>query len=130
MNSRAYISWSGYAFESVCLKHITNIKKALGIAGVYSENSAWYGKKEGAQIDLLIDRADKCINSCELKFSSIPFEVTKKYANELQHKLMAYKISSKTHKTIFTTLVTTYGLKQNEYSAQYIDSVVLLKDLF
>jgi hypothetical protein len=62
-------SWSGYAFESVCMKHIDQIKAAMGIKNVYAEVSVWrYQPKmasdKGAQIDLLIDRADRCINIC------------------------------------------------------------------
>jgi hypothetical protein len=67
----AYLSWCGYAFENVCLRHIPKIKKALGINGVLSSQSSWYksGAKnsKGAQIDLLIDRNDRCINVCEMK---------------------------------------------------------------
>lgn len=103
---------------------------ALQIGNVYSQESAWYDKHEGAQVDLVIDRADRCINLCEMKFSVSPFMITAKYAKELQHKVMAYKSALKTGKTIFTTLVTTFGLKPNEHSAQYVDSEVTMQDLF
>ena len=44
---------------------------------------------------------------------------------------MAYKsIGLANRKTIFTTLITTYGLKPNEHIVNNIDSVVLLKELF
>jgi uncharacterized protein len=129
-NSQSYVSWSGYAFENLCLKHIQNIKNTLGIGSLYTEQSAWYNKKEKAQIDLVIQRADRCINLCEMKFSGTPFELTAKYAKELQHKLMAYKLATATRHTVFTTLVTTYGVKANEHSLNHIDTVVLLKDLY
>ena len=64
MNTQSYISWSGFAFESVCLQHRRQIKKALGIADVLSEESVWRyqpskgSKEKGAQIDLLFDRQD------------------------------------------------------------------------
>lgn len=128
--TQSWVSWSGYAFETLCLKHIRQIKAALQIGAIHSLYSAWYSKKEAAQIDLLIDRADRCVNICEMKFSETPYEVTAKYSKELQHKVMAYKSATKTNKTIFTTIVTTFGVKQNDYSIQYVDSVVLLKDLF
>jgi|GEM_PF-1223960 len=68
-------SWSGLAFESICLKNEQQIKKAIGIADVYTEVSPWrYAAKEkeaGAQIDILFDRRDNCINLCEIKFSII-----------------------------------------------------------
>lgn len=83
----AWRSWSGTAFESVCLKHIYEIKVALGISGIQAEPSTWRyvpgkGKAE-AQIDLLIYRADFCINICEMKFSTAEFTIDRKYADEL-----------------------------------------------
>ena len=30
--TQEYKAWSGYAFENICLKHIPQIKKALGFA--------------------------------------------------------------------------------------------------
>src|SRR5674476_1040513 len=57
-------AWSGYAFEQVCLCHLPQIKNALGISGVYSTTSSWRSAtiKNGAQIDLVIDRRDHVIN--------------------------------------------------------------------
>ena len=108
-------SWGGVAFENICMKHILQLKKELGIASVYTETSIWrqQGKKEehGAQIDLLIDRQDKCINVCEMKFSVSDFEMTKSYAAELEQKLKIFKNATKTKKTLFLTMITTYGVK-------------------
>jgi len=108
-------SWSGYAFESICMKHTTLIKKALGIENVYSETSIWRSKpqtgQKGAQIDLLIDRQDQCINVCEMKFSVNDFEITKSYARELESKLTVFRERTKTRKTLFLTMVTTHGVK-------------------
>lgn len=123
-------AWSGYAFETLCLKHVNKIKMALQIGSVYTEESAWYDKTEGAQVDLVIDRADRCVNLCEMKFSENPFTVTPRYAKDLKHKSLAYKSAMKTRKTIFTTLVTTFGVKPNEHSAQYVDNEVTMEDLF
>ena len=64
-------SWSGFAFERVCLKHIQQIKKSLGIQSIYTEETTWHskpGEEKGAQIDLLFDRNDFVINLCEIKF--------------------------------------------------------------
>ena len=55
------------------------IKNKLGISGVLSEIYSWDKKgtseEEGAQIDLLIDRRDRVINLCEIKFSTTPYEI-------------------------------------------------------
>jgi hypothetical protein len=132
--SAAFQVWCGFAFENLCIRHVHAIKKALGISSVYTEQSAWrlHGAKTktGAQIDLLINRKDDCINLCEMKFYNTQFIVTKKYAAELANKRAAFTNDSKTRKAIFITLVTTYGVKDNEYTQQQIQDVVQMNDLF
>ena len=127
-------SWSGIAFESICLKHTQQIKKALGIEGVYTETSGWRyhpqkGEK-GAQIDLLIDRQDFCINICEMKFSVNEFIVDKNYAGELENKVSVFKSQTKTTKTLFLTLVTTFGIKKNEHATRLIQNEITMDALF
>ncbi|MDR1794036.1 MAG: ATP-binding protein [Erysipelotrichaceae bacterium] len=75
----AHNAWSGYAFEMLCLHHLPQIQKALGISGVITKYCSWYGKygKNSAQIDLVLDRADNVINICEMKFTPAEFELTK-----------------------------------------------------
>ena len=132
--TQSYTSWSGFAFEAVCQKHQYAIKQALGIAGVYTEVSAWrYTPKKGetgAQIDLLLDRADHTINLCEMKFARDEFVIDKKYAGELDNKIKVFKEQTKTRKTIFPTLITTYGTKQNIYYTGRVVSELTMEDLF
>jgi len=111
-------AWSGYAFEQVCLAHTQQIKKALGISGISTEESSWRStkSKDGAQIDLLIDRRDGVINLCEMKFSTGPFTITKKYDTELRNKLTSFRTETRTKKALFLTMITTYGLQENTYS--------------
>lgn len=127
-------SWSGFAFERLCLAHTHQIKNALGISGIYTEQSAWrhYPSKEtsGAQIDLVIDRADKVINLIEIKFADNTFLINKKYAEELKNKLQTFKVSTKTKKTLFLTMLTTYGLVDNQYSASLIQQSLGMNVLF
>ncbi len=127
-------SWSGIAFESICLKHAQQIKKALGIEGVYTENSGWRYQSQkgekGAQIDLIIDRQDFCINICEMKFSANEFTVEKKYASELENKVSVFKTQTKTAKTIFLTMVTTFGIKKNEHATRLIQNEITMDALF
>lgn len=135
-NSASYNSWSGFLFESVCHKHILQIKKALGIEGVLTEESAWRyhsakGSKEyGAQIDLLLDRQDRCINICEIKFSSNEFVIDKKYAAELDNKLNVFRRETGTRKALFPTMITTYGVRKNDYYTGRILGEVKMEDLF
>lgn len=132
--TNAFTVWSGYAFESVCLKHIAQIKQALGIAAVYTEQSAWRWKGDaslgGAQIDLLIDRADGCINLCEIKFAEAPYVITKKYAAELLRKEQAFRMKTTSRKALFTTIISPYGVFDNEYRVQRVQSQITLQHLF
>jgi hypothetical protein len=79
---------------------------------------------------LLIDRNDQCINVCELKFSTTPFEITKKYAPELQNKLDVFKLQTQTRKALFLTLVTTYGVYNRKNYPGLIQSEVTMDALF
>lgn len=132
--SASWKSWSGFAFESICQKHIREIKKALGISGVYTEESAWRFKgnenESGTQIDLLIDRKDGCINLCEMKFSEFDFVIDKKYAEDIAHKIRIFKEVTKTKKTVFFTAVSTHGFKSNEYKLRWVQNEVVMNDLF
>ncbi|MEO6734323.1 MAG: ATP-binding protein [Ferruginibacter sp.] len=127
-------SWSGFAFESVCMKHIPALKIALGIPGIYSETAIWKSKgnssKDAAQIDLVISRRDNCINLCEIKFYENKFLLDKKYAAALQQKKNIFKQETKTNKQLFITLITTMGIQPNENSIGLIDQYLQLDHLF
>ncbi len=114
VESPAFYTWAGYAFEMVCLHHIPQIKKALGISGVQTSVAAWFSPE--SQIDLLIDRKDQVINICEMKFSVHPFSIDKKYEAVLRNKLGSFKTATGTDKALFLTTISTYGLAQNKYS--------------
>lgn len=109
--------WSGYAFELLCMQHVAQIKKALGISGVHTEVASWRGKGEyAAQIDLVIDRRDNVMNICEMKFAQSPFAIDKKYDLELRSKLDMFRQGTKTRKAVHLTFVSPYGLLQNANS--------------
>ncbi len=123
-------AWSGYAYENICLQHIGALKKALGISGVYTEESSWLDKARSVQIDLLIDRRDHVINLCEVKFTLKPFILTKAYKEELEKKLFAFKEETQTRKSVFPTLITTFGLKENIHSLGFIQNSITMDGLF
>lgn len=133
-SSNTYHIWSGMAFESVCLKHAPEIKKALGIEGIETEERSWRfvpsKKEEGAQIDLLIDRKDKVINICEMKFYKGEYSIDKSYAAELERKLRVFREKTKTKKTLFLTLITTYGVKENNYYTSLVQKSLTMDALF
>jgi uncharacterized protein len=125
-------AWSGYAFEQVCLAHLSAIKKALGISGIQTSSSAWLGSfnDQKAQIDLVIDRRDQAISILEMKFSLHPFIIEKKYADELRQKIFVFKQSTQTNKAIFLGFVTTFGLSNNEHSMSLVQHSLTMDALF
>ena len=131
-NQNSYKIWSGFTFETICIKHIEQIKEALKIRGIHSTSGSWISKKEAenVQIDLLIDRDDRVINLCEMKFYNEPFQIDKKMAENIQKKVSVFSSETKTNKNIFITFISTYGLKSNMYSTQYIQNELTLTDLF
>ena len=66
---------------------------------------------------------------CELKFYSGEYDVDNKYYKTLMDResLLQKEVSPK---TVFrSTLITTFGLKKNEYSNVF-SNVILMDDLF
>ncbi len=132
-SSQNWISWAGNAFESVCYRHILEIKKALGIAGVHTQTFYWEERgdsnKEGSQIDMLIKRADKTVMIVEIKYYNQPFAISKSYAQNLQHKIESFRASDKEQNSVMLVMLTTYGLKRNQYS-NIVSSEIEMGSLF
>ena len=129
-SASAHSAWSGFAFEKLCLLHLPQIRKSLGISGVLTSVFSWRGEGDSkAQIDMVIDREDKMINLCEIKYASGPYEIDKKYHEVLHDKRNAFIAATQTRKAAQTTMITTFGLKRNAYSAEIV-SEVILDDLF
>jgi len=129
-----YKAWAGYTFEGIVIKHIDEVKKALGITGIYSQQSTFLkqasGTKEGFQIDMLIDRNDNTINICEMKFYNSELSLTKKQAEQLRKRRDAFRLNTKTKKLLINTLITTYGLEHNKNSLGIVDNHLSMDALF
>ena len=132
--TQTYKTWTGYAFESLCLKHLPSIKQAMSIGGIYSKSATFYKKgtdtEEGAQIDMLLDRSDQMINIFEIKFNTESFSLTKSYAEKLAQKMRVFKETTKTNKNISLTLISAFGLKHNQHSLGFVQKVLTLDSLF
>jgi uncharacterized protein len=132
--SPVYKIWSGYAFENLCFKHIEQIKKAFGINGIITNEYSYIFKgnkdEKGTQIDMIIDRADNCMNLLEVKFYDDEFEVTDSYAQQLRQKTSIFKRKTNTKKNIFITMLTVYGAKKNEHYLSIVTNQLLIDDLF
>jgi hypothetical protein len=133
-NTQSYKIWQGYAFETCCFKHISQIKKALGISGIISNEYSWVqrgtGTEKGTQLDFIIDRNDNCINLLELKYYDTVFEVSQDYAQQLTEKASIFKIKNKLKKNVFITLLTANGVKINEHYLSVITNQLMIDDLF
>ena len=124
-------SWQGFSFELLCLLHLDEIKKALGIDSILNDASAWRSRQpeQNTQIDLVIERADHNINLCEMKFSSGMYAIDKGYEQKLRERMSIFLAETMTRCSTRITMVTTYGVLQNKHSG-IVNDEVLLDDLF
>ena len=133
MISHSAKAWQGFSFETICMAHLEQIKQKLGISGMATETCSWrkIGNKteKGAQIDLVIDRADRVVNLCEMKFSETSYTITKEYEENLRLRMALFKAETKTRKSLMTTFVTTYGVLHGIHSG-IVQSEVVMDDLF
>jgi len=132
-SSPSILSWQGIAFEDICLMHIDQIKKALGIYGVSTRQSSWAlpgnDGADGTQIDMLIERDDNVVNLCEMKFYKNDFAVDKAYDRTLRNRLALLQQHLPKRVAVHMTLITTFGLAYNEYYGAF-QQVITLDDLF
>ena len=131
--TQSFKIWAGYAFETLCHKHIDVIKRSLGISAVYTEifsisvpNSQTI---QGFQIDLLIDRKDNCINLCEIKFYSGAYTITKEEYEQMLALRQRFIDYTDTKKQVFLTYITNHGVAPNGYAREIVDAEVRLEDL-
>jgi hypothetical protein len=125
---QAYKSWCGYSFETICLKHFSEIKKALKCDQIESKNYSWQNSK--AQVDLVIDRNDDVVNLCEIKFYNDEFTIDANYLKALRNKENQFRASTKTKKGVYTVMMTTWGVKQNQYSSAIVSNDLTMTCLF
>jgi len=130
-----WLSWSGYAFETICYKHLNQIREALNLPPTSIPNSWRYTptkelSSRGAQIDLLFDRNDNAITVCEIKHTEKPFVIDKTYSENLKRKLEVFQKITGTKKQLFLVIISASGIKENKYSEELISGVVTLDDLF
>ena len=123
-----YKSWCGYAFETICLKHVEEIKKALKCNQISSKNYSWSNPK--AQVDLVIDRTDDVVNLCEIKFHNDEFSIDAEYLKKLRKKENEFRAATKSKKGIYTVLISTWGVKQNQYSQAIVTNDIKMNCLF
>lgn len=131
LNTPEQNNWYGLAFERICMYHIEQIKNAMGIGAISAEYFSWRSAESepACQIDLLIERADRVINVCEMKFCDGVYMIQKAEDMRIRNRIAAYREETNTRCSVLPVLVTTYGLQKNMYS-DYMRSVVVMDDLF
>ena len=134
LSSPAQAAWRGLAFERLCLLHLSQVRRALGVGSIHVEAYGWSFKgdetyPDGVQIDLVLERADNVINICEMKYSANVYAIDKAYDSALGRKIATFAGVTGTRKAIHLTLVTVNGLLRNQYSGR-VQSEVVLADLF
>lgn len=127
----SFYAWRGNAFEIVCLTHIAQIKHALGISAVRTVEFPWSSESAdpGAQVDLVIERADGVTNLCEMKYTDDVFSIDRSYEFDLRHKREVFRNETGTKQATQLTIVSANGLRQNEHSWD-VASAVTGNDLF
>lgn len=134
-DSGIIFDWLGNSFELVCLKHHKQIKSALGISGLATDISTWQIKPDktdgfhGGQIDMIIERTDRIIHLCEVKFCTDTYPIKPDYERRLRERSGLFKQLTKTNKTVVHTFVTTYGVT-NGQNKSIVHSEVTMDDLF
>lgn len=133
LHSHSVEAWEGFSFESICMLHLEQIKRKLGINGISTSTSTWRTtgdeEKKGTQVDLVIDRADRVINLCEIKFSEAPYSISKDYEEKLRSRMALFKSATGTRKSLVTTMITTYGVLRGIHSS-IVQSEVTMDALF
>jgi len=75
------------------MAHIPQILRAIGMDRILTEYYSWRSQTSnpGAQIDLIIDRADGFLNLCEVKHSKGDYALTKAEADKIDNRVSAFQ---------------------------------------
>ena len=121
------------SFERVCLAHIQEIKQTLGIDGIKTEHYSWHGinpeDQQRAQIDIIIERADRMINVCEAKYSEKTYVLNKEEYDKYMSRIGLFKKQTAFSGGIIPTFITANGLHRNAYS-EHIPTQITIDDIF
>lgn len=83
-----------------------------------------------AQIDMVIERGDRIVNLCEMKFSDQPFSISRAYAEKIENKISVLRHSLRKASGIHLVMISSSGLASNQYSINLVQNTLTLDDLF
>ena len=131
INTPVQNTWYGLAFERVCMCHIWQIIQSLRLDSMLTKYYSWRSKESevGAQIDMVIERADGIINVCEMKYSRSDYKQDIDDSRNLINKIDDFVSETKTKKSVQTVLITTYGLREGAHADDF-QKVLTLDHLF
>lgn len=128
-NSGSLNALKGYGFENLCFSHVPQIKFALGISGVACSAYSYSLKKDGAQIDMVLQRKDNIVNLCEMKFTTEPYRLSKEDEESTHQKVSAIEKLIPDSSAVHPVLVTTYPVGSSRYQSLFV-KIITLDDLF
>ena len=131
LNTPLQNTWYGLAYERVCMAHIPQILNALHLDSVLTECYSWRSRdsENGAQIDIVIDRADDMQNLCEVKYSRDVYVLTKAEYDKIMKRMETFCLETGTRKGVHIALITTFGIEKSKYS-DIAQNIVNLDDMF
>lgn len=131
INTPEVNSWMGLTYERICLAHVAQIKHALRIDAISTLTYSWRSKttKPAAQIDIVIERADRIINICEVKYCQGEYRLNKAEYDKICKRKNTFVQETGIRHTPWLTLITTEGVAKGSYS-DMIQSHITLDDLF
>ena len=131
VNTPEVNSWMGLTYERICMAHIGQIKHALRIDAISTLNYSWRSKttSPAAQIDIVIERADKIVNICEVKYSHDEYNLDKEEYDKICKRKNTFIQETGLRHTPWLTMITTEGVAKGKYS-EMVQSQVKLDHLF
>jgi len=130
INTPEVNTWMGLTFERICMAHILQIKHALRIDSISTLTYSWRSKTAtpAAQIDIIIERADKIVNICEVKYCQDKYSLDKDEYDKIIRRKNAFIQETGIRHTPWLTMITTEGIANGKYT-DMIQSQVRLDDL-
>lgn len=131
INTPTVNTWMGLTYERICMAHVGQIRHALRIDAISTLTYSWRSKSSqpAAQIDMIIERADRIVNICEVKYSLDEYELRKDEYEKICRRKNAFIQETGLRHTPWLTMITTEGVSRGKYS-EMIQSQVCLDDLF
>jgi AAA+ ATPase superfamily predicted ATPase len=124
-------TWLGLSFERLCMAHVAQIKQAMRIDRIATKFYSWRSKKSknNAQIDMILERADRIINLFEIKYSESEYSLDKEELGKLRNRIEVFRKETAVKESLWLTLITTYGLSAGVYSSTFV-TILTMDDLF